>query len=425
MPQASASFRLFVKPACEHDLSAGSRNVASANARRSGGGPSSGCAARACSSATCSPVSRTNRTQRTSATRATMAPPATSTSRAAYSDASQPLTIAAKATPPYPADSFSPSASPRRSGPTRSIFMTSVIDQASPWFTPSSALAATTQPQFGATAISSGTGSASAQPRMSSRRRPSGSANAPAPRLVRAFARPKATMNESTATLDPRPKSCSPISGRVERSSPTIAPTNALTATSSENCARFSRRPSWTVREPLEDGLTGLFLRLLLDVYEDRDADDVGWHPSTPRCVAKARPWSISGLGRRRQLGLVGNRASSPVGRDDLGLLRGRRWDVLHECLGEGVLGVELERLVVAALEPDRRGGIGRQSAAADRAGVVRRVEQQVIRQAEQPLGERAVQRPRHRLHGHGAVRVQVWPARVADQERIAGQHEP
>ena len=134
----------------------------------------------------------------------------------------------------------------RAFGPTRSIFMTTVIDQARPWFTPSSALAATTQPQFGATAISSGTGSASAQPRMSSRRRPSRSASAPAPRLVNAFARPKATMNESTAALDPSPKSCSPISGRVERSRPTIAPTNALIATSSENCARFSRSPSRT-----------------------------------------------------------------------------------------------------------------------------------------------------------------------------------
>src|SRR5688572_3876051 len=158
--------------------------------------------------------------------------------------------------------------------------MTTVIDQARPWFTPSSALAATTQPQFGATAISSGTGSASTQPRMSSRRRPSRWAKAPAPRLVNAFARPNATMNESTAALDPSPKSCSPISGRVERSRPTIAPTNALIATNSENCARFWRRPSWTVRESLEDRLTGLFLGLLLDVDEQRGPDDVRGDPA-------------------------------------------------------------------------------------------------------------------------------------------------
>src|SRR5215217_596753 len=154
--------------------------------------------------------------------------------------------------------------------------MTTVIDQARPWFRPSSALAATTQPQFGATAISSGTGSASAQPRMSSRRRPSRWANAPAPRLVNAFARPKATMNESSAALDPSPKSCSPISGRVERSRPTIAPTNALIATSSENCARFWRRPSWAIREPPEDRLTALLLDLPLDVHEEQGPDDVG-----------------------------------------------------------------------------------------------------------------------------------------------------
>src|SRR5215207_1234610 len=205
--------------------------------------------------------------------------------------------------------------------------MTTVIDQARPWFSPSSALAATTQPQCGATAISSGTGSASAQPRMSSRRRPSRWANAPAARLVNAFARPNATMNESTAVLDPSPKSCSPISGRVERSRPTIAPTNALIATSSENCATFWRRPSWTVREPLEEGLTGLFLRLLPDVM----------------C----------------QLGRIGHSASSPVGRDDLGLLRRRRRDVLDQGRREGVLRVEPKGLVVAALEPDRRRRVG------------------------------------------------------------------
>src|SRR5215208_4415991 len=267
--------------------------------------------------------------------------------------------------------------------------MTTVIDQARPWFTPSSTLAATTQPQFGATAISSGTGSASAQPRMSSRRRPSRSANAPAPRLVNAFARPKATMNDSTAALDPSPKSCSPISGRVERSRPTIAPTKALIATSSENCAKFWRSPSWTVRESLEDGLTGLFLRLLLDVDEQRRPDDVRGDPAR-RCVSKARPWSSSGRGRRRQLGPAGQRASSAVRRDDLGLLL-RRWDVLGEGGRERILGVELERLVVAALEPDRGDGVGREPTAADGARVMRRVEQQVIRQAQQPLGERAV----------------------------------
>ena len=121
--------------------------------------------------------------------------------------------------------------------------MTTVIDHASPWLIPSSALAATIHPQLGASAISSGTGSAAAQPAISSRRRPTRCASAPAARFVSAFATPKATMNDSTAALEPRPKSSRPISGSVERSSPTIAPTNALIATSSENCARVLAQP--------------------------------------------------------------------------------------------------------------------------------------------------------------------------------------
>ena len=122
------------------------------------------------------------------------------------------------------------------------------MDQASPWLTPSSTLAATTHSQLGASAISRGTGSAIAQPAISSRRRPALEASEPAARLVSAFASPNATMNDNTAALDVRPKSSRPMSGSVERSRPTIAPTNALTATSSENCARFSRSPSSTRR---------------------------------------------------------------------------------------------------------------------------------------------------------------------------------
>src|SRR5919197_1080423 len=62
--------------------------------------------------------------------------------------------------------------------------------------------------------------------------------------LVTDLASPKAQMNERTATLEVSPKLSRPIRGSVERSSPTIAPTSALTATRSENCARFSRSPS-------------------------------------------------------------------------------------------------------------------------------------------------------------------------------------
>ena len=49
-------------------------------------------------------------------------------------------------------------------GPTRSIFMITVVDQVRPWLMPSSTFAATTQPQVGAQISSSGTGRATSQP---------------------------------------------------------------------------------------------------------------------------------------------------------------------------------------------------------------------------------------------------------------------
>src|SRR3954471_244850 len=129
------------------------------------------------------------------------------------------------------------------------------MDQARPWLTPSRTLAATIHAQLGATAINSGTGSASAHPAMSSRRRPSRAAEAPATRFVSALARPNATMKERTAALEATPNSSRPMIGSVERSRPTIAPTKALIATSSENCARFSRNPSRTVGARVIDEL--------------------------------------------------------------------------------------------------------------------------------------------------------------------------
>ena len=127
--------------------------------------------------------------------------------------------------------------------------MATVIDHVRPWLTPSSAFATTTQAQLGATPTSTGTGSAINHPAISRRRRPRRCARAPAPRFVNAFDNPKATRNDSTAAFDVGPKSWRPIRGSVERSSPTIAPTNAVMPTSSENCARFSRRPSTVGRE--------------------------------------------------------------------------------------------------------------------------------------------------------------------------------
>src|SRR5262249_61753195 len=86
----------------------------------------------------------------------------TSTSRGANADASQALAAAATATPPYPAASLRPSANPRRRGPTRSIFITTVIDQARPWLITSQRLAATIHAQVGAAAGRTRTGGATA-----------------------------------------------------------------------------------------------------------------------------------------------------------------------------------------------------------------------------------------------------------------------
>src|SRR5260221_2842916 len=53
-------------------------------------------------------------------------------------------------------------------------------------------------------------------------------------------------MNDVTRVVDVIRNSAEPISGITVRSSPTMPPTKALTRTSSENCRKFSARPSRT-----------------------------------------------------------------------------------------------------------------------------------------------------------------------------------
>ncbi|HEY6179261.1 MAG TPA: hypothetical protein VIX73_32625 [Kofleriaceae bacterium] len=53
-------------------------------------------------------------------------------------------------------------------------------------------------------------------------------------------------MNDSIAARATSWKSCSAIAGKMERSIPTMAPTNAFTTTSSENWPRLAVRPSFT-----------------------------------------------------------------------------------------------------------------------------------------------------------------------------------
>ena len=91
-----------------------------------------------------------------------------------------PVARAVAATAAYPAASLNPIARPRRAGPTRSIFITTVVDQVSPWLTPSSTFANTTQPHDGAQMSMNGTGSATSHPATSTGLRPYRSDSVPA-----------------------------------------------------------------------------------------------------------------------------------------------------------------------------------------------------------------------------------------------------
>src|SRR3989440_12989745 len=95
---------------------------------------------------------------------------------------------AATATAPYPAASLRPSASPRRRGPARAIFMMTVVDQAKPWLIPRNTLAATTIAQLGAQIIMGATGRAATHPRARNGFRPYRAEECPAGGVVAAVA---------------------------------------------------------------------------------------------------------------------------------------------------------------------------------------------------------------------------------------------
>ena len=124
--------------------------------------------------------------------------------------------------------------------------MITVVDQVRPWLTPSSTLAAMTQPQSGAQISSGGIGSATSHPATSTGLRPNRSDSVPAKKLVTALTAPNARMNVSALPSAARWKVCTASSGTTVRSWPRVPPTSALTATSSENWARLARRPSRT-----------------------------------------------------------------------------------------------------------------------------------------------------------------------------------
>src|SRR3989442_144786 len=130
--------------------------------------------------------------------------------------------------------------------------MITVVDQHRPWLTPSRTLANTIQPQLGAQMMSSGTGSPASQPATRRGLRPIRSASCPANRLASALTMPKLTRKERTTVFETSPKSAWAMSGTTVRSSPTIAPTNALTTTSSANWRQLAPRPS-----RMGDGVSG------------------------------------------------------------------------------------------------------------------------------------------------------------------------
>src|SRR5687767_11125413 len=92
--------------------------------------------------------------------------------------------------------------------------------------------------------IRSGTGTPQSQPAISSERRVKRLARRPAKRLANALVRPNVAINDTATVADVMPNSVSARAGRIDRSKPTMPPTNALIATSSANCRQFAPRPS-------------------------------------------------------------------------------------------------------------------------------------------------------------------------------------
>src|SRR5437867_8789224 len=130
--------------------------------------------------------------------------------------------------------------------------MITVVDQHKPWLTPSRTLANTIQPQLGAQMMSSGTGSPASQPATRSGLRPIRAASWPANRLASALTMRKLTRKDRTTVFETSPKSAWAMSGTTVRASPTMAPTKALTTTSSVNGRQLAPRPS-----RMGDGVSG------------------------------------------------------------------------------------------------------------------------------------------------------------------------
>ena len=194
--------------------------------------------------------------------------------------------------------------------------------------------------QEGASPISSGTGNATSQPITSSRLRPSRSASSPAARFVSAFAAPKATTKARIAERRAQPE--------------------VLLADERQHA-------------PLEP---------------DHAADE-RVQPDEERELAGVRAQAEPHRPSRGGAHLAG-----AVGGDDPLLLGRARRHVGEQRVGERLRVGEREQRVVGALEADRGERVAGEAAAADRAAVVARIEDDVVGQLEQPAaGSRAAAR--------------------------------
>ena len=89
----------------------------------------------------------------------------------------------------------------------------------------------------------------------------------------------------------------------------------------------------------------------------------------------------------------------------------------------EVCLAHRLERVVRFALLADRRNGLFTDLLAAKRSRAVGRRYQRVVGQRQQLVSSRSIEQPAQ-IGGRPAERrPQVWPAHVADKQRVAGQH--
>ena len=134
---------------------------------------------------------------------------------------------------------------PRWSGRVMSSLEVCVMDQVNPWFTPSSTVAATIQPQLVAYRIMKGIGTAHSQPNRSTFLRPICSDRRPATKLSVPLTKPKATTKEMSSMKEPlgTPNSELARAGTTVRIMPSVKPTSSTWSNWYTNWARLWRMP--------------------------------------------------------------------------------------------------------------------------------------------------------------------------------------